>query len=371
MTFKKRKNSQATGATMLILVLIGIFLLFAMVTNPEKFQNTMRGSAQTAGVMKEYTIGVLQGGTNDDNTKTIQGFTLQSLQNTKVLARFPDVSASNGIFRRSDNTKTFMLEDPKNTDNIFLSFTATEKKGTLAIILNDNALFNGILEETNPAPIKIPAQYIKKDNSLKFSTESGFLQSAAYTLKDVSLIGTVTDITPLTKKSTFTITQEEYEITTGATLKYFARCDEETIMEIILNKNTVKNGTITCEEETTNNIPKSSLKQGANTITFTAQNKNTTKMNNIKIELSSTNTNKFVTSFNIQTRPRSLKLELELPEQGEKIFNGVFNAKPFHIRTSEFIGIIDLTNSTTTGTNYLEITPEGTVNVPKARIRIS
>ena len=213
-----KRGQAATGATMLILIIVVIFIVLSAVSNPEQFKSVLSGNASKSGVFKEYTIGTLTEGIDDSSAKSIEGFVLDTISNTKVLARFPDVSPSNGFFKRSTQTKTFIISTPELTENVYLSFTASERKGTLVIVLNDNILLNEELVRANNDPLKIPSHYLKEFNSIVFSTESGFLSSGSYMLKDVSVIGTVKDVSPLTKKVSFSFTPEEFSQISMATL---------------------------------------------------------------------------------------------------------------------------------------------------------
>lgn len=365
-----KRGQSATGATMLILIVLIIFIVLSAVSNPEQLRGVLSGNVSKVGVFKEYVIGVLVEDA-DDATKNIPGFGLDSLSNTNVLARFPDVSPSNGFFKRNAQTKNFNIASPEMTDSVYLSFTATERKGTLVIVFNDNVLFTGELSKANNDPLRIPSQYLKKYNTLVFSTESGFLSSGEYVLKDVAIIGTVKDVSPLTKKVSFSLEFEEHSTLLSANLKYTPTCDEESAPAIVVvkvNNHVAQNGTIVCGEEYTSLIPKTGLKNGVNSLTFSSSSK--VRIDDISIVPVMSISKKFATTFQAAAIPKRLLLELDLPDSGEKSFIVTVNDKDFSMMTDRRFEIIDITNSTIVGTNYLEISPHGTVTVSKARLKI-
>ncbi|MEK7679617.1 MAG: hypothetical protein AAB356_05435, partial [Deltaproteobacteria bacterium] len=348
----KNLKGQATGATMLILIILILFLAFAAITNPEEFKSTLSGST-ALGTTTTFAVGTLQEGLSDNTTKTIPDITLETLASTNTLARLPDITASNGWFSREVNTQTFKLSNPETTDDAYIGFTIKEFKGTLIIKVNGNAIATGTYPPTNPSPIHIPSTYLKKENTLEFSTESGFFSGASYQLTDVVIIGTLYDTAPLKKTNTFALTPTEYDSTITGTLTYMTGCNQTTMKEltVTLNGNVLSNQTPLCEQESKINIPKKTIKQGTNTITYTSKERTIIKQPTIT--LTNTKGKHFATTYTLNNAPKKLELQFTLPETGTKEFTVTHNEKEYFITTTETFATLDVTNATRTGLNTL------------------
>ncbi len=209
------------------------------------------GKKDTITVILSKEPGRLTNLAETEIIKDLPSFSLFTRTDAKTLISFDSIYIKKSLFEEQDRNISFNIGNLENTDNIALSFRAQKFKGVLTIILNGKILVSRQLATKSPAPIKLPKDYLKKENSLLFKVSGPgieFWKSNEYLIEDMKITADVTDKTSQENKQTFVVTDEEKDNLESFELSFVAECKaiESGPMEIYLNKRLIYSSVPDC-----------------------------------------------------------------------------------------------------------------------------
>ncbi len=212
--------------------------------------------------------------TGFENEKPIPNIFLLETTNAKELERINPFVVRNGWFDTKTKKIDFDLDDPENTDNVMLSFTAKKRQGSLTIKLNGVNIFESELATENIEPVKLNKRLLGKTNTLDFEVSSAgakFWTTNEYSLDNVKIAGDLTDTSKQESNNIFTISETEYSNMDRANLKFIPYCgnvNDIGPLDILINSRKLFSAVPICDSSYSQSIPKSALNEGENTIIF-------------------------------------------------------------------------------------------------------
>ncbi len=213
----------------------------------------------------------------DEYEYNLPSFTIYKTTNSVVLDSTNNFFIKNGWFDKTVKNFTFEIDELEHTEDILLSFIIGKKKGQLIISLNGNEIYNFEPKQLNIEPLELSKSYLKEGkNNLEFRVSDVGMQfwgTNEYTIENLKITGSFTDISRQESKNYFYITQEEGNSIKSATLKFNPDCkvSETGYIEVYLNNIQVFSGIPDCGILNTYMLSPSILNIGKNSLRFTTK----------------------------------------------------------------------------------------------------
>ena len=295
--FTSRSGKGGLNAAILVAIIAGLIILY-IVFLPTSEREKVIGegkSGTTTGEEKSNVLlkvfpGELSTSKGLEFEKTIPNVFLVETTNAKELEKINPFIVRNGWFDKKTKKIDFVLEDPGNTDNIVLAFTAKKRQGILAIKLNDVVVFESELTSDIIEPVELSKNLLGKKNSLEFSVSSvgaKFWTTNEYSLENAKIIGDITDTSKQESTNIFTLSESEFSSMDKAMLKFIPYCgnvNELGTLDIFINNKKLFSTVPVCNNAYKQSVPKSVLNEGENNIVFKT-NKGSYSVEQIKISL--------------------------------------------------------------------------------------
>ncbi|MBI3035749.1 hypothetical protein HYY71_05500, partial [Candidatus Woesearchaeota archaeon] len=209
-----------------------------------------------------------------EDEKEIPNIFLVETTNAKELEKINPFIVRSGWFDKRAKKIDFQLDDPENTDNVVVSFTAKKRKGVLTIRLNNAAVFENEMASDTIEPVNLDKNLLAKSNALEFSVSSvgaKFWTTNEYSFENVKIFGDITDTSKQESTNLFTLTESEFSSMERATLKFIPYCGNVNglgALDIFINNKKVFSSVPVCDNVYKQSIPKSAFNEGGNNIVF-------------------------------------------------------------------------------------------------------
>lgn len=307
---------------------------------------------------------------------------LFSLRNAVQMANVNPFTIRNGWFDTVKRNFTFTISDFENTDDIILNFNTHKNQGVLRIRLNGRLIYEYDIDTYNINPIKLNKEFLKPINNLAFEVSGvgyKFWTTNEYSLKDIQVIGYVTDITKQQAQNTFTISSGEKNNLERAIFNFYPQCDKTTVepLQIILNNRVIYEGVPDCNTDNRFELYKDDLNAGKNTVAFKTTGRY--MIDSIYVDTDLQEVSSYIQYFQIPQEvfvdvvegDANIVIEIffvddRQKKRGELNINGhltyLNQESPYYARNiNPFIG---------PGNNYIELVPETTMNINEIRVSI-
>ena len=293
-------NKKAQGglnAAVLVAIIAGLIILYIVfLPNSERqkiltAEKTAKTEQETKpNALLDVSPGTLSTSQGLEDEKGIPNIFLVETTNAKELQKINPFIVRSGWFDKKAKALDFELDDPQNTDNVLLTFTAKKRSGILAIKLNNEIVFENELAGEIIEPVKLEKRLLKKANSLEFSVSSvgfKFWTTNEYSLENVKIVGDITDTSRQESANIFTLSDSEFSSMDKATLKFIPYCgsvNEIGNLDVLINNKKLFSSVPKCDDAYKQSIPKSMLNEGENNIVFKT-NRGSYSVEQIKISL--------------------------------------------------------------------------------------
>ena len=279
----RKRAETGTNAAILIAIiglLIILYIVFLPAAQREKLLEdkaagtTDSTSPENPNVLLRVFPGTLSISKGLENQKNIPDAFLVETTSAKELKKINPFIVRNGWLDKKAYKSDFELDDPENTDNVLLTFTAKKRQGILAIRLNGNIIFESELESSSPEPVKLGKKQLSKSNILEFSVSSvgaKFWTTNEYSIENLRIIGDITDKSRQESANIFTLTDSEFKSVEKATLRFVPYCSAVSdlgLLEIFVNNKRVFSAVPVCDSLYRQSVPKSALDEGENNAVF-------------------------------------------------------------------------------------------------------
>jgi hypothetical protein len=394
MIFRKKGGMVApTGSSAAVLIafitlFIVLYILFLpsdareeLLSDDPYTPGTMTPGARSNATLFESGVGRLEhysAGTFDHLIPSVYLF--QTISATEIKTENP-FFVRRGWFNKEYKTFNFSLEDAENTDNVILSFTARKHEGTLRIILNGHNIYEYDIATLEIAPIPLPNKYLGEENMLEFEVDNvgiKFWKTNEYAFENFKIIGDITDVTRQQSSNIFTVTETEKYNLEAATLRFTPRCTPAEVgtLEIFINNRKVFNAIPDCNTINRQDLSTADLTAGKNTIIFKTT-RGDYSVESIKITPHLKDVTTFIEYFEVT--PEQFDDLLEDRSRVYLEIDFVDDAKTKRAKLN-FNGHLTFINQKTPhytrlvspwieeGNNYIEVTPETTLNIVELRV---
>ena len=388
-----RKRAQTgTNAAILIAIialLIILYIIFIPTAQREKLledhaTETTATTQENPSTLLRAFPGTLSISKGLESQKSIPDAFLVETTAAKELKRVNPFIVRNGWLDKKTNKFDFELEDPENTDNVMLTFTAKNRQGILAIRLNGNVIFESELTSSSPEPVKLDKKQLGKTNTLEFSVASvgaKFWTTNEYSFENMKIIGDITDKSRQESTNIFTLTDSEFKSTEKATLRFAPYCgavNDLGLLEIFTNNKKIFSAVPVCDNLYKQSIPKSVLQEGENNVVFRTS-KGSYSVEQIKIalefkepvvktyyfEISSDNFNK------IRNSQKDLELSIKFADaDSTKRAKLDINGHAETVETDKAVFTKNIESKISEGNNFVRLEPLEDLEVVELRIEL-
>ena len=294
---KHKKSQGGMNAAILVAIIAGLIILYIVFLPTAERERLVRdrttetpSGEEKSNVLLKVFPGMLSTSKGLEDEKSLPNIFLVETTNAKELEKINPFVARNGLFDKNTKKVDFELEDPDNTDNVVLSFTAKKRNGILMIKLNGESIFENELTSDIIEPVRLSKKLLEKTNSLEFSVSSvgaKFWTTNEYSLENVKIIGDITDTSRQESTNIFTLGESEFSSMDKATLKFIPYCgnvNELGTLDIFVNNKKLFSSVPVCNNAYKQSIPKSTLNEGENNIVFKT-NKGSYSVEQIRIAI--------------------------------------------------------------------------------------
>ena len=294
-----RKAQGGVNAAILVAVIAGLIMLYilflpesereALLENEDAKTTTSKsGSDKDDDILLREFPGRLDtiDGAID---KAIPNIFLFEKTDAKELERINPFIVRNGWFDEKGRTVSFNIDDLENTDNVILSFKATDHDGVLTIKLNNEVVYVKDIATETVAPIRLGRNLLRNENTFEFSVSSvgfRFWKTIEYSFEDMKVIGDITDRSKQESRNVFTLTDTELFNIEKANLRFVPYCKNVAsvgVLDVLINNREVFSAVPVCEDPYKQAIPLGVLNDGENRIIFRT-NKGSYSVEQIKLE---------------------------------------------------------------------------------------
>lgn len=304
--------------------------------------------------------------------------------NAKELKQENPFFIRRGWFDKEYKTLNFTLDDVENTDNAMVAFTARKHEGILTVKLNDYKIYEYDIETEEIAPIPLPKKYLREENMLEFEVDNvgiKFWTTNEYAFENFKVIGDITDVSRQQSSNIFTVSETEKYNLESARLQFLPRCDQHEVgtLDIFINNRKVYSAIPDCGTTNRQELSTADMTAGKNTIIFKTT-RGDYSIENIKITPDLRDVTSFIEYFEVAPDQfedllegaRRVYLEMDFVDDAKtkraKLnFNGhltFINQKSPHYTRLVSPWVEE-------GNNYIEITPETTLNIVELRVIIT
>ncbi|MDD5087018.1 MAG: hypothetical protein PHV16_04665 [Candidatus Nanoarchaeia archaeon] len=299
-TKKGEQITQASGATALIALIVGLIVLYFIFLPPDERAKILDENEdeedQSNDEVIEYKVLLLEYPGRIDYLKEktyehdISSFYLYKTTNAREIHSANPFIVRKGLFDEKKKEIKFTIDDLENTDNVMLSFSLNEYRGILSIMLNGQEVFEGEISTSNPNPLKLDKKYLDEENILEFSVSGTgimFWSTNVYSFSHLKIVADVTDISRQEGQNTFFISENEKLNMEKASLRFWPNCNQDNVgkLEIMINYHQVSSNVPDCQTWNIYSFSPSILESGDNEIIFkTAEG--SYRLDNIRIDTS-------------------------------------------------------------------------------------
>lgn len=384
-----KKSQGGMNAAILVAIIAGLIILYIVFLPASQRQRlldneTSAGSGDSENALLRVSIGSLGTAGNLEESKNIPDAFLIETTNAREIASFNPFIVKNGWFDKKAHSIDFDIEDPDNTDNAILSFTAKKSKGTFTIKLNGVIIFESELVSSTTEPVRLSKRLLQKTNTLEFSVSSvgaKFWATNEYSLENVKVIADITDTSRQESANLFTITESEYASMEKAALRFIPYCgnvNQIGLLEIFVNNKKVFSSVPVCDNQYRQSIPKSALNDGENNIVFKTT-KGSYSVEQIKISLEfkepALKTYYFKidsqTIKNIRDGDQDVVLSIKfVDDKAQKRLMFDINGNLETIDTDKTLFTKNINNRVSEGNNYVRLEPIDDVEVIELKVEL-
>lgn len=387
-----KKAQGGINAAVLIAIIAGLIIIYIIFLPTAQKESLLENKTTTAissgekpsNVLLIANPGSLSVSKGLEDQKNIPDAFLLETTAAQELKTINPFIVRNGWFDKKSHKVDFALDDPENTDNVLLTFTVKKRQGILTIKLNNDVIFENELSTSSPEPVKLDEKQLDKSNTLEFSVSSvgmKFWTTNEYSFENAKIIGDITDTSRQESNNIFTLTDSEYAGTERATLKFVPNCGNVVgvgVLDIYINNKKVFSSVPVCDDLYKQQVPKSVLNDGSNTIVFKT-NKGSYSVEQIKISLEY-KTPKVRTyyfevdksTFNkIRDGSKNLMLAIKFAGDNQKRVKLDLNGYLETIETSKAAFSKNINSRISEGNNYVRLEPLEDVDIVELRVELA
>ncbi len=387
---RTKRGQSAAGAAVLIAIIAALIVGFVILIPPQERaklldDNTNSSSIIVPGLVEKKLISVSPGRidylTQQEVEHPIPVVNIYARTEAKILAEKNVAYAKKGVFSEQTDVLTVMVPDLKHTKNMLLSLDVKAVKGKLVIIVNGEQVFNDEVASGSLAPITVPQNILKEQNTVVFTASSpglAFWRTDEVSLENIKAVADVTSVEAQSSRNVFLVSETEKENLQKVVLKFQPSCkyQEVGVLEITINGKLIYSSVPDCDLAI---IPiefaPEVLNQGENEVVFRTEKGDYLLIHIlVKSDLKELEfpTYYFDLSYEeyrkIVDGDKRVRLTLNFVDVVARKFGDLeINGHKRYFDTKEVSYVLDVSDDIVQGTNALKIKPRKTLEVRELR----
>lgn len=385
---EKRAQANGNGATLIVLLLLGLIIMFSLFISPSErnhllniSENTTPSPHQTvipprpsAGtlILSKVPGQLFAQPSNQRNIPISSIYLTSSTQGTQFI-QVNQLKISSSDFSSTPQTIYFNIKEPNSTNNVYLSFNTEKNDGDLSLQFNQNPLFTGHLEKGSlKTPLKLTN--LKKTNTLTLKVTSPgwrFWATNSYILDNIVVAGNTENKARLNGTVHAYIDESDIKNIRQSYFTYYADCDQNLIgkVKIKINNNLITYAEPACSSLNQIPINPNTLNSGVNYVYFEST-KGNIKFDKIAVQLKYSNEKHPTYYFHLtpsqltalKDNKLKIKLYLDFVGTGNSLTLNIDNT-PVKISTNLKHYELDITPYINNMNSFIEITPRSNINI--------
>ncbi len=297
-----RRGQEFRASTPLVILLVGaILILYILFLPPAQREALLSGTGGGGGggylppgpgpvgggvVLMDKYVGTLLAKGPDSVEHAMPSTTVFTATNTEEVKFIDSMTVKKSAFSSQEASLTFRA-DPRVATNYLLTFNVDQANGPLQILLNSKPIFDRVVTTRSPEPIKLPAEYLRAENTLTFRAGGSgwrFWRANNYGLRNILVSADVTSYQGSFSEQHFTITPDEHQMLERGLLEFVPQCDPRQTgrLTVTVNGKLLYAGFIDCGVLTRQDVARELLTIGDNRVGFTS-NKGSYTIDRLKL----------------------------------------------------------------------------------------
>ncbi len=239
MKSKKGDEPGAANAGIVVLIIAALIIFYLLMVSPSERVRLLDGDPTLEGdgtissgsssieeLLIQENIGKIEKSPYSEKDHEMSAVTISTQTDAQTIFEKSSLYIRNSVFTKNFPEIAFDT-DPDLSKNVKLSFNTEKAEGVLMIYLNGNEIFTGQIKYTSPPAIELPQRYLEDENNLVFylyRPSWAFWRISEYELRDVKILGEVTDVSRDTAEIDFAITDFDYENLETTKLYFYPEC---------------------------------------------------------------------------------------------------------------------------------------------------
>ncbi|PIN69446.1 hypothetical protein COV93_05520 [Candidatus Woesearchaeota archaeon CG11_big_fil_rev_8_21_14_0_20_43_8] len=386
-----KKGQTGGGAASVVALLAGLLLLYILFLPPDIREELLEGNVTSNSTGSTSTADKNDRIILSESPKRLDYFSENEVEHniadirlfsktsgSKILEK-NDIHLKKSWFAEEKKSIDFDVKDLDNVDKVLLSFTASTYDGRVQITLNGNEVFNKEITSSIVDPIKIKTDYLTEGtNTIEFNVADvgfSFWKVNEFQLSTIMITADVTDTSSKDAKTSFRLSDEEYDNLETAKFKYFVDClsGEEGVLTTTVNGRQIVSAVPECGSTSPPYDVTDYVVKGQNTIEFSID-KGSFSIYHIQVNTELEDPVNPLYYFELSAREYQ---DIKGPD-AQAVLNFTFldndkwknakiviNGHTTYISTREATEGIDLEPYLFAGNNAIEIIPEKTIDIIK------
>src|SRR3989338_9544281 len=239
--FSTKRGQSAAGAAVLIAIIAALIVGFVILIPPQERAKLLdegitNDSSTVPGIVEKKLLAVSPGRIDYLSEREVEHpipvVNIYARTEAKILAEKNLAYAKKGVFSEQTDVLTVVVPDLKHTKNLLLSLEVKEVTGKLIILVNGDQVFNDQIKAGSMAPITVPQNLLKEQNTIIFAASSpglAFWRTNEVSLNDIKVVADVTSVESQSSRSVFLVSDTEQKNLQKVVLKFQPSCKFEEV----------------------------------------------------------------------------------------------------------------------------------------------
>ena len=389
--FSTKRGQSAAGAAVLIAIIAALIVGFVILIPPQERaklldEGTTNDTTVVPGLVEKKLLDVSPGRidylTEKEVEHPIPVVNIYAKTEGKILAQKNVAYAKKGIFSEQTDVLTVVVPDLAHTEHMLLSLDVKEAEGKLIVLFNGEKVFNDEVGSGSLAPISIPQNLLKEENTIAFAVSSpglAFWRTNEISLDTIKVVADVTSVEAQSSRNVFLVSETERKNLDKVTLQFQPSCDfnKAGLLEVSINGKKVYSSVPDCDLNIISiEFAPEALNQGENEVVFRTE-KGDYLLTHIliKSELKGVEfpTYYFDLSYeeyrSVVDEDKRVRLTMNFVDVVARKFGDLeINGHKQYFDTKEVSYVLDLSDDVVQGTNSVKIKPRKTLEVRELRV---
>ena len=386
---RTKRGQSAAGAAVLIAIIAALIVGFVILIPPQEraklLEEHANASTSVPATVEKKLLAVSPGRIDylveKDVEHPIPVVNIYARTEAKVLAEKNLAYAKKGVFSEQTDVLTVVIPDLKHTKDVLLSLDVTEVTGKLMILMNGEMVFNDEVRPGSLAPIAIPQNLLKEQNTIAFAASSpglAFWRTNEVSLNGIKIVADITSVEAQSSRNVFLVSETEQKNLQKVVLKFQPSCNVQEVgpLDASINGKLIYSSVPDCDLAMVPiEFSPETLNQGENEVVFRTE-KGDYLLTHIVVQ-SDLKEVEFPTYYfdlsyeeyrKIVDGDKRVRLSLNFVDVVARKFGDIiFNGHTLYFDTKEVSYVLDVSDDVVQGTNALKIKPRKTLEVREMR----